>query len=262
LLTYSIVFIHELGHFIAARLLNIEIKRIEIMPFGIALKLKEQYINCPKKEIIVALAGPSMNLLMILVAYILKTYCLFKADNLSFFIMLNFILVIFNMMPVLPLDGGNVLKSILIMKNGYSKALKQSLKITKIFAVAILIMGIIVVFYTKYNISVIIISIFLISYLKKIESINLFIIMKEFTKYKQKLLEAKILKVQVIVVMEDVCATKIISYFSYNQYYLINIVDSKMNFLGTITETQLLDAILTLNSNSNVLEILKLYQKI
>ena len=104
-------FIHELGHLITGLIVGMKPEKIEIMPFGVSISFKinpkEYNIKIKKankleiKKIIVALAGPLTNFLIILIAGNLKID-IFKS---LIIIYTNFLIMIFNLLPIYPLDA-------------------------------------------------------------------------------------------------------------------------------------------------------------
>ena len=124
------VFIHELGHLLAGILLGMKVEKIQVKPFGfsISFKLKPGDYNkkikkgniLELKKIIVALAGPITNILIIMITVNL---------NLGIFeeimvIYTNILIALFNIIPIYPLDGGRILKGLLHFKFGKQKASK------------------------------------------------------------------------------------------------------------------------------------------
>lgn len=121
-------FIHELGHLLAGIFLGMKPEKIEIMPFGISISfniLVEDYNHKIKrgnlfeiKKILVALAGPLTNLIIILLAFKINLEII---SNLMI-IYCNLLLMIFNLLPIYPLDGGRILKFILHIVCGKEKS--------------------------------------------------------------------------------------------------------------------------------------------
>ena len=105
---FFILLFHECGHLIAVFFENIEIFYIKIEPFGITIKMKEKFIMSQKKEFLIAIAGPLTNFLLSFIIYLLKN------DNLSFIMYGSLCMGIFNLIPAIPLDGGRILKTILL----------------------------------------------------------------------------------------------------------------------------------------------------
>ena len=173
-------FIHELGHLITGIIVGMKPEKIEIMPFGVSISFKintkEYNIKIKRankleiKKIIVALAGPLTNFLIILIAGNLKID-IFKS---LIIIYTNFLIMIFNLLPIYPLDGGRVLNGILYIIFGKRKAEKYINIISKIAVSAITIISSIAVLYI-HNIAIILIDIYL-----------WYLIIKEDTKYNKR----------------------------------------------------------------------------
>ena len=96
-------FLHELGHIIVGKILGLKIEKIEITPCGFSTA----FSGTKKVDIIVALAGPTVSfMLAILFRYIeLEPYIGSEEAVYS-----NLLILIFNLLPLYPLDGGRILK--------------------------------------------------------------------------------------------------------------------------------------------------------
>lgn len=107
---FSIVFIHELGHVAAARWFNWRITEVQLLPFGGVMNTDEQGTVPVREELVVALAGPMMNILLVIAALCLERFGWWEAGWSQYFIQANLIIAGFNMLPILPLDGGKVMQ--------------------------------------------------------------------------------------------------------------------------------------------------------
>lgn len=172
--------IHELGHLLAGLLMGMKPEKIEIMPFGVAISFKinvKEYNRKIKKgnvleikKIIVALAGPITNFIIILITYNLNLDLI----KTMLIIYTNFLIMIFNLLPIYPLDGGRILKGILHIIFGKRKAQNYINIISKITIIVITAMSSILILYIK-NISIFLIDIYL-----------WYLIIKEDLKYKKR----------------------------------------------------------------------------
>lgn len=134
--------IHEMGHLLMGVFLGLKPKSITIVPTGICLEFKYQYVFLIKvKEIIVSIAGPLVNLFFVLL-------CLFFPDY-EQIIYINLLMFIFNLIPIYPLDGGRILKAILHMKYGYKKSIVLTNIISNINTGIIFLFGIILIIFAK-----------------------------------------------------------------------------------------------------------------
>lgn len=103
-----IVFIHELGHAAAAKYCGWRIVKIELLPFGGKLETNEHAGRPLTEEWFVVLAGPLMHIPMIGIAMLLLKAGVMEPAVYELFIQLNLLILFFNLLPVLPLDGGKM----------------------------------------------------------------------------------------------------------------------------------------------------------
>lgn len=166
-------FIHELGHLLAGILLGMKPDKLEIMPLGISISfrvLPKDYNYKVKfgnifevKKIIVALAGPLTNFIIVVLALNLNL----EIVSNMIIIYCNLLLMIFNLLPIYPLDGGRILNSVLYILFGKIKSEQMINNIS--FAVLMLItISSSIIVYAFKNISIFLIVIFLwVIYLKE-----------------------------------------------------------------------------------------------
>ena len=172
--------IHELGHLLAGILMGMKPEKIEITPFGVSISFKIKVNEYNKKirngnlleikKIIVALAGPITNFIIILIASNSKLD-LIKS---MLIIYTNFLIMIFNLLPIYPLDGGRVVKGILHIIFGKRKSEKYINTISKITIIIITAISSILILYI-HNISIFLINMYL-----------WYLVIKEDLKYKKR----------------------------------------------------------------------------
>lgn len=105
---FSCIFLHEMFHYLVLKHYNVKINKIELSVIGGVLDF--EYSNfTPKQSIIVDLAGIIANLLIITIIKLLKI------DSFNYLISYNIVLIIFNLLPIIPLDGYRLLKDILLI---------------------------------------------------------------------------------------------------------------------------------------------------
>ena len=158
--------IHELGHLLAGLLMGMKPEKIELMPFGVSISFKikvEEYNKKIKKgnmleikKILVALAGPLTNFIIIIIASNINID-LFKA---LIIIYTNFLIMIFNLLPIYPLDGGRILKGILHINFGIKKSEFYTNIISKITVAIITMLSSVLILYI-HNIAITLIDMYL-----------------------------------------------------------------------------------------------------
>ncbi|MFM7401313.1 MAG: site-2 protease family protein [Bacteroidota bacterium] len=165
------VLLHEYGHALAARRYGVKTQDIVLMPIGGVARL-EKMPDKPMQEFVVAIAGPMVNVVIAILlmlgiwlltdpAYIeLMTNLVISAEegnaiieesgiqipqSLQFAInlaILNIVLVVFNMIPAFPMDGGRVFRALLSMKTGRPKATRIASMVGQAIAGIIIFYGI------------------------------------------------------------------------------------------------------------------------
>ncbi|AIQ76152.1 MULTISPECIES: M50 family metallopeptidase [Paenibacillus] len=108
---FTIVFIHEMGHVVAALLAGVTVKSVQLLPFGGVAVIEDHGRLTASREIGIALAGPLQNGIMIVIALGLQQAGYGNQEFLTYFIHANAMIGLFNLVPVLPLDGGKVLQA-------------------------------------------------------------------------------------------------------------------------------------------------------
>ncbi len=120
---FTIVLIHEMGHVAAAKSFGWKVKEIKLLPFGGVAVMDDQGKGSAFEEIVVALAGPLQNAIMIGVSFVFRKSGIWSDDWADYFLKSNMIIALFNLLPVLPLDGGKILQSAMSQWFNYYRVL-------------------------------------------------------------------------------------------------------------------------------------------
>lgn len=122
-----IIFIHELGHALTGIILKFKLKRIEIYPYGGCTKLEYNINVSILKEFLVLIMGP---LTQIIFVFIIKNVQSFIPN---YFYTYHYLILIFNLLPIYPLDGGRLLQLVLSLFFSYYYSHKYVLYISYFF---------------------------------------------------------------------------------------------------------------------------------
>jgi Zn-dependent protease/CBS domain-containing protein len=150
LLLFVCVVLHEFGHIFAARRYGIRTPDVTLLPIGGVASL-ERMPEKPSQEIIVALAGPAVNLVIaVLLMVVLGARFDFtqmaqleqaQTSLIGRVAAANVALLVFNLIPAFPMDGGRVLRAVLAIGLGYTRATRIAASIGQGLAVVLAIVG-------------------------------------------------------------------------------------------------------------------------
>ena len=178
--------IHELGHLITGVVLGFRPEEIKLTPVGLQIKFKMESLNknqqranglsdkgnnrlikntanslCIKKAII-ALAGPITNLLIAVIVILIGNFNINATNTYLYQIIIysNFLIAIFNLIPIYPMDGGRVINEVIKLFYGNIVAYKLTYIISKTVLILLTAISSIVILYI-HNISIVIILAYL-----------------------------------------------------------------------------------------------------
>lgn len=144
------VLLHEYGHALAARRYGIATRNITLLPIG-GVALLESMPRDPRAEIVVALAGPAVNLVIAAAAWIVLVFSgqhagaaaggLLQMSLLPSLIAANLMLGLFNLLPAFPMDGGRVLRAALSLRMDRVRATRIAAGIGRTLAVGLGLLG-------------------------------------------------------------------------------------------------------------------------
>ena len=143
LLLFVFVVMHEYGHALTARKYGIRTRDITLYPIGGVARL-ERMPEKPIEELWVALAGPAVNVVaaIVLFGYLIVSGTFQPLTSLSIstgslierLMIVNLWLVLFNLIPAFPMDGGRVLRALLGLRLEYVQATQIAANVGQAFA--------------------------------------------------------------------------------------------------------------------------------
>ncbi|AZB44920.1 stage IV sporulation protein FB [Bacillus sp. FJAT-42376] len=123
----AIVMIHELGHAVCALYFSWRVKAIILLPFGGVAEMEEHGNRSIKEELFVILAGPVQHFLMQGAVWLSFVSGFVSHEDFSLFTFYNLSILLFNLLPIWPLDGGKLLFILFSLFKAFPDAHKSTL---------------------------------------------------------------------------------------------------------------------------------------
>ena len=239
LIAYMVAVIHEMGHLLASKILGYSADGVKIEPFGVCLKLSSRISNSVH-EFVISMAGPFVNFIMLALGTAL-TYSGIYIPK-AFFIA-NFYMLFINLLPVMPLDGGRIVKSVLKAEMGEKKAQKIITYISVPVVCSIAVFGVILLFKSKLNASLLIASLFMCNNIKISNNKPMDIV---------SLYDTKIVcdRTKVFCVNYNLTVREVIKMLPFEEIVVVYVASDEGKILKTITNKYILGI-----SNSNYLNL-------
>jgi Zn-dependent protease len=140
LLLFLCVVLHEFGHAFAAKAFGINTPDITLLPIGGVARL-ERMPEEPVQELIIAVAGPLVNVVIALGLFVvggaqglLNRSTVEGGGLIAQLLTINIMLVLFNLLPAFPMDGGRVLRALLATRLSYARATQVAASVGQGFA--------------------------------------------------------------------------------------------------------------------------------
>lgn len=223
-----IVIFHELGHIAVSRLMGLKLKYILITPIGIKAEINNINLLSITKRLMIYIAGPALNLITCILFRVIgyENYILRYLSDVNFYIFL------FNMLPVLPLDAGNIFFNVFSYFKGVINSAKIMKRLGKLVGFLIILIGITQLVLSGYNMSALLIGIFII----KNNDNEYFLRVKEFYSYLSTFSNeytGRYLMVKKYFIEKNTVFSEIVKYFNYDFFYEVVFSNSK-NVLNQI----------------------------
>ena len=151
------VLLHEIGHSFVAKRYGFKTKKMVLMPIG-GISTLDKTIESSKKEIAISFAGILVNVIIAIILFFaipVTDYISFNLGDyftalndfsfktfLFFLFIANVVLVLINLIPAFPLDGGRILRALLNLKFNRVQATSITATISHIIAILFLLIGV------------------------------------------------------------------------------------------------------------------------
>lgn len=110
---FGMLIIHECAHLLTARYFHYPLSKVILYPFGIGAQIEHMGWGSVWKELMILAAGPCTHLIFPFFFYQLMKYHVISYSFMEYLCHINYSILIFNLFPIWPLDGGRIMQSLL-----------------------------------------------------------------------------------------------------------------------------------------------------
>ncbi len=235
LIIFISVLLHELGHGIMAKALGINVLELHIFPFG-AIAIME---NISKygglEESLIAISGPLLSFFIALMALYSKV----PTSDLIF--KYNLALFLFNLIPALPLDGGRIMRNILLLRLSYKKATKILTRMGKVLAIIIMLFNTYIIIQGQLTLIYIVTGVFIFFGAIKEEKNSSYLYLLNRNNKKKKLLKKKGFNERVLISSKGTYLKNIIEQFSPRNICIIRVYDEQGYIIKELSEADIMN---------------------
>lgn len=232
------MFFHELAHILTAKSFGLSVDELEILPFGARATISGALNSFNGRGILVSFAGPFANIIFAAVIIVLSQNS--ETEYLQHLMFSNLSLAALNMLPCLPLDGGNIIKNILTLKLSQKTASKILCAAGILFGTVFMFLGLYIIYTGTANVTFFIFGILII-----LSALIEFRNIKENTV--KSLIPARkgeVFRTHIIAVKNGTQLKKIINSYDSNKYNLIYLLGNKNEKIAAFDEYDITNMVL------------------
>lgn len=247
LLVFALVLGHELAHLLTARAYGFKVLGLELFPFGGAAYSDDLFEGRKLEESIMALAGPAFNVVLLFGAQILRWNGWWSGELSDDFVRFNLWLAAFNLIPVLPLDGGRVMRALFAGAFGFVRTTKFLAWAGKWLGVLFILYGIILGVQGKFTegplLFLVLGGFFWLAGSKEISSAHI-IFLRQLTRKKEELRKKGQMRSFLLTVQGSTPLVRIVENFTPDRYAMVTLTNQEMRLDKLLTETDIVEGML------------------
>lgn len=248
IICFFFIILHELTHLIVVKVMSIKSEGIKFHCLGATLEVKEYSNLTIKEQIIICLAGPIFNIVVCVIFSIM--WIAFRENVFIAIVQINLSLAIFNLTPICPLDGFNLLMTVLSLKYPYKNANKIATMVSYI-ANIILIIAAIVLLLHKYILSIFVIIICGFSTFKTFKNRKkvMYVIMENLFKKQEIILKKRYIENVCLCVSCEQYSIELLKLLKKEKFHIFYVIDNSMKIRYILKEDEFIDI---LNNYGNI----------
>ncbi len=240
LILFASVILHEMGHVLIAKKLKISVYEVELLPYGGVARMEELSKYGGVSEALVSMAGPVTSFIMALACGALKEYSTVFEAAFKY----NLIICGFNLVPVIPLDGGKIARNLMVYFMGYRQSTRILIMAGRIAAFSLIACNISLIVSGSRSAALTITAVFIyIGTIKEEKFSSYYYLFTGNSIKSKKKLSGRIRK-RYITAGEDTRISSIVSKFSPVTLCYVQVMDSRGRIRRVLSEDEIMDAFL------------------
>jgi len=247
LLVFTLVISHELAHLLTARAYGFRVVALEIFPLGGVAHCNDTFEGRRVEESLMALAGPAWNILLLFCGQVLRWQGLWNGPLADDFVRLNFWLAAFNLVPVLPLDGGRVVRACAAGSFGFVRSTKTLARAGQLFGLGLVCGGLVTTRLSNLaegSVFLVILGAFLWWAGGKEVATARLTFLRQLARKKEELVRKGLMPGKVVTVRADTPLIRIVEELTPDRYALVVLTGEKFGVAKTFTETEIVEGML------------------
>lgn len=239
-LAISMVFLHEIVHYITAKILGYERGRIKFLLVGMVLEMDSLKDASPKEDIIISISGPIFNIVLAIISYCLYTSNVGNSEMIYKLFFTNLSLGVFNLVPAFPLDGSRVLRAVLALKYDFKLASKIAYMVSMFIGMLFMFFYYVMNFKGMSNVSFGIITLFIFfsSYMERRRLV--FLIMGDIIRKRIRFKKKKCIEGRTICIHENSTLLEIMGYVDKYRFATFLVLNDDMQVMDMFYEDEII----------------------
>lgn len=243
LMVFVIVLLHEFGHVVAAKGCGIDVREVELLPFGGVARMEGLLETDPTVETTVALAGPLTNVVLVVAGAVIWRLDVVAEASVLFFVSANVAVCLINLVPALPLDGGRLYRAYRSRKVGFRRATKEAVRLGRVFAVVLVVIGAVLLHIGVASVTLLILGVFVFIAAGKEHETAAYTFMAHLARKQEELGKHGCMGVETLAAHQDASLKQVLDRFMPQKYHVVWIVDEEGRLTGVASERDVLDAL-------------------
>ncbi|HHT73479.1 MAG TPA: peptidase M50 [Firmicutes bacterium] len=253
LILFAVVLWHETAHILVARLYHLDVTEVELLPFGGVARFEALLQTNPALEWKTAVIGPLSNVVLIGLLYAVQQYYALPPEHYEFAVLASGGLCLFNLLPALPLDGGRVLRSILVRRRGFREATDLAARIGQVIGVLMCCWGA----YTLYlgymgGGAFIVLGVFVFTAAASERKNAAYILMRYLTQKKTAIRLQRVLPVHQLLATVETSVGEVVQKFRPPAYHIVWIMNLEGELLGMVGELDIINVLFAEGAHAKV----------